>query len=272
MAKVLVTGATGFVGKRIVYKLLEQGHEVYALSRIRGIELKVGPQSHFHEIYGDLRDPGQIEPLPPDLDAVYYLVHSMGNMVENLLEEEKMIAHNFIKLLEKTSCKQIIYLGGIIENERQLSPHLRARLVVEDVLKTSKIPFTILRASIIIGAGSASFEIIRDLVEKLPMMIAPKWVKSYCQPISIQDVLFYLSGVLLNKQCYGHTYDLGGPEVFSFKEVLLRYASFRKLKRYIFDVPLLTPRLSSYWLVLITSVRISICRYLVESMKQIRVS
>lgn len=266
--KVVVTGSTGFIGKRLIYQLLEQGHEIYALTRIKGIELKIPENPNFHLIYGDIRDPSRMDPFPQDSDAVYYLVHSMGNVEQNLIEVEKEIAQNFIFEIEKTHCKQIIFLGGIIEDEERLSPHLRSRLAVEKVLKVSKIPCTILRSSIIIGSGSASFEIIRDLVEKLPVMIAPKWVKSMCQPISIGDVLFYLNAVLLNSSCFGKIYDIGGPEAMSFRDVLLRYAHFRHLKRYIFDVPLLTPKLSSYWLVFITSVRFSICRYLVESMKQ----
>lgn len=148
-----------------------------------------------------------------------------------------------------------------------LSPHLKSRLLVEQSLKGSGIPYTVLRASIIIGSGSASFEIIRDLCEKLPIMIAPKWVESLCQPIAIGDVLFYLSSVLLNQKCLNQTFDIGGPEVFTFKEVMLGYAKFRNLKRWVIDIPVLTPRLSSYWLVFITSVRYSLCSYLVESMK-----
>lgn len=268
MAKILVTGSTGFIGKRIIYYLLEQGHEIYALSRIKGIQLKVTEGAHFHETYGDLRDPNSLQSLPNDIDAAFYLVHSMGSMTQNLIEEEAKITHNFLAFIEKTKCKQIIYLGGIIEDEAQLSQHLKSRLLVEKILKSGKIPCTIIRASIIIGSGSASFEIVRDLVEKLPVMVAPKWVKSYCQPIAIRDVLFYLNGVLLNSACYGKTYDIGGPESVTFKEVLLRYAAYRKLRRYILDIPLLTPKLSSYWLLFITSVRFSICKYLVESMKQ----
>lgn len=268
MAKILVAGSTGFIGKRLVFRLLDQGNDVYALTRIKGIELQLSNPSHFHSIVGDLRDPAGIGPFPCGIDAAYYLVHSMGGVVDNLVEEEERVAQNFISTIEQTNCKQIIYLGGIIEDEKLLSPHLRSRLVVEKVLQRSRIPCTILRSSIIIGDGSASFEIIRDLVEKLPLMIAPKWVKCQCQPIAIRDVLFYLSGVMLTPSCFGQTYDIGGPEPMTFKEVLLRYARLRKLRRYIIDVPLLTPRLSSYWLVLITAVPFSICRHLVESMKQ----
>jgi uncharacterized protein YbjT (DUF2867 family) len=265
MAKVLVTGATGFIGRRLLYQLLKEGHEVYALSRIRGIDLKIGDNPEAHVIYGDINT---IDSYPKDLDAAYYLVHSMGSIVGNLVETEVAAARSFVTALEKTKCKQIIFLGGIIEDEKKLSSHLQSRLAVERELQKSNIPCTALRSSIIIGSGSASFEIIRDLVEKLPMMIAPKWVKSSCQPISIRDVLFYLVGALLNEHTYSKTYDLGGPDAMTFKDILLRYAKFRKLTRFIIDVPVLTPKLSSYWLVLITSVRFSICSYLVESMKQ----
>lgn len=268
MAKVLVTGATGFIGKRLISHLLEQGHEIYALVHTKEIEIKALDNSRLHTIYGDIKDPATLQSFPKDIDAVYYLVHSMGHVVLNLIQEEESIARNFVSAIEKTDCKQIIFLGGIIEDEKTLSPHLQSRLAVEKQLQKSKIPCTILRASIIIGEGSASFEIIRDLAEKLPIMVAPKWVKSLCQPIAINDVLFYLTACLLNPLCFNHTYDIGGPEVMSFKEALLRYADFKHLKRHIVDVPVLTPRLSSYWLLLITSVKFSICYYLVESMKQ----
>lgn len=268
MAKVFITGFTGFIGKRLLYQILEQGHEVYALSRIKGIDLNLLNHAKCHIIYGDLRDHKQSILFPKDIDVAYYLIHSMGSIVQNLEQEEEQVARNFVTAIEHTTCKQIIFLGGIIEDQERLSPHLRSRLTVEKILQESHIPSTILRSSIIIGAGSASFEIIRDLVEKLPIMIAPKWVKSYCQPILINDVIYYLCGVMLNPLCFGKTYDIGGPEALSFKDVLLRYAAFRQLKRYILDVPFLTPRLSSYWLVFITSVRFSICSYLVESMKQ----
>lgn len=267
MAKILVTGATGFIGKRVIQSLLEQRHEVFALVRVKGAEFKVKDPQRLKLIYGDLRSQSDIQGWPQHIDAAYYLVHSMGSLVQNLVEVEKGVARKFISLVEKSGAKQIIFLSGIIENEKELSPHFSGRLAVEKILSSSSVPTTILRASIIIGSGSASFEIIRDLCEKLPFMIAPKWVKSYCQPIAIRDVLFYLSHVLFNEKTYNQTFDIGGPEAMTFKEVLQRYATFRKLKRVIIDVPVLTPRLSSYWLVLITSVRFSICSYLVESMK-----
>lgn len=267
MKKILVTGANGFVGKRLVLALLNQGYEVYALCRIGGAKIFTEEKELLHYIWGDLRNENTLNQIPQDIEAAYYLVHSMSTIVQDLEKSEIEVAQQFLKGIQNTKIKQIIYLGGIIDSVQDLSPHLKSRLRVEKILKESKHPVTILRASIIIGAGSASFEIIRDLCEKLPIMVAPKWVKSKCQPIAIADVLFYLTGVLLNEKCMGHTFDIGGPEVLTFEELLLRYSKFRDLKRYILDVPVLTPRLSSYWLVFITSVRFSLCYYLVESMK-----
>jgi uncharacterized protein YbjT (DUF2867 family) len=267
MAKVLVSGASGFVGKRLILNLLEQGHEIYALCRVKGTTLFPKQRANLHYIWGDLRNDETLDAIPSDIEAAYYLVHSMAEIVSDLSKVELQVAEQFVKGLKRTRAEQIIYLGGIINDEKNLSPHLQSRLLVEKILKQSGIKFTILRASIIIGSGSASFEIIRDLCEKLPFMIAPKWVNTACQPIAIRDVIFYLTAVLLNKACYNQTFDIGGPEVLTFKDLLLQYAKFRHLRRWIMSVPVLSPRLSSFWLVFITSVRFSICFYLVESMK-----
>lgn len=267
MTKILITGANGFVGKRLILYLLNQGHQIYALCRIKGAKIFAEDKPNLHHIWGDLRNPETLKDFSKDIEAAYYLVHSMSEIVGNLVDTEIEVVDQFLKGIKNSNIKQIIYLGGIINDEKKLSPHLKSRLRVEEALKQSGIPCTVLRASIIIGAGSASFEIIRDLCEKLPVMIAPKWVNSLCQPIAIGDVLFYLSSVLLNQRCINKTFDIGGPEVFSFKDAILEYAKFRNLKRWIINVPVLTPRLSSYWLVFITSVRYSLCSYLVESMK-----
>lgn len=267
MHKVLVTGATGFIGRRLVLLLLEQGHFVYALSRIRGIDLRGLYHPNLKVLWGDFQNTETMDPWPEEIEAAYYLIHSMAEDVSNLLSEEEKHAAHFVEKINQTKCKQVLYLGGIIQEGRSLSPHLLSRKNVEEVLKKGKPSLTVLRASIIIGAGSASFEIIRDLVEKLPLMVAPKWVNTKCQPIAVSDVLYYLSMSLLEPSLYNQTYEIGGPEVMTFKEVLLRYAAFRGLKRWIISVPVLTPRLSSYWLVFITSVRFSLCFYLVESMK-----
>ncbi len=267
MTKILVTGANGFVGKRLVLHLLNQGHTVYALCRIKGSKIFSQDQPHLHYIWGDLRNPETLLHFPKDIAVAYYLVHSMSEIVSNLIDVEMEVVAQFLKALQDVNLQQIIYLGGIVNDETKLSPHLKSRVLVEKALRGSGVPVTVLRASIIIGAGSASFEIIRDLCEKLPVMIAPKWVDSQCQPIAIGDVLFYLSNVLLNPKCMNQTFDIGGPEVFTFKELMLHYARFRNLKRWIINVPFFTPRLSSYWLVFISSVRYSLCYYLVESMK-----
>lgn len=267
MAKILVTGATGFVGKRLIFYLLEQGHEVYALCRIHGTKVFAKDYPRLHHLWGDLRNQETLDAIPKDIDAAYYLVHSMAEIVSDLTKIELEVANNFVTCMKKTQVKQLIYLGGIVNDEKHLSPHLQSRLLVEDILKKSSIPTTILRASIIIGAGGASFEIIRDLCEKLPIMIAPKWINARCQPISIKDVIFYLSAILLKSECYNKIFDIGGPEVLTFKDLLQQYSEFRNLKRHVLVVPVLTPHLSSYWLVFITSVRFSICFYLIESIK-----
>lgn len=267
MAKVLVTGATGFVGKRLILSLLAEGHEVYAMCRVKGTPVFIEQRPGLFYVFGDVRNPETFLQIPKDIDAAYYLVHSMSGIVANLPNAEAEAAEKFVEGLAKTDVRQIIYLGGIINDPKALSPHLSSRLLVEKVLAESSIPTTVLRASLIIGEGSASFEILRDLCEKLPLMVVPKWVHTPCQPIAIKDVLFYLTKVLLNPACYHQTFDIGGPEVVTFKQLMQKYAAIRGIKIKILEVPFLTPRLSSYWLFFVTSVRFSICYYLVESMK-----
>lgn len=202
-----------------------------------------------------------------DIDAAYYLIHSMSDEGSTGFEElEKTAAKNFVDLLDGTSAKQIIYLGGIT-NDDKLSQHLASRKKVDEVLRTGSVPVTSLKAGIIVGSGSSSFEIIRDLVEKLPVMIAPRWVDTRTQPIAIRNVLEYLTGVLLRNDTYGGSYDIGGPEVMTYKEMLLEYAAVRGLKRYIITVPVMTPKLSSYWLYFVTSTSYRLAVNLVKSMK-----
>lgn len=202
-----------------------------------------------------------------DIDAAYYLIHSMSDEGSTGFEElEKAAAKNFVDLLDGTSAKQIIYLGGIT-NDDKLSQHLASRKMVDEVLRTGSVPVTSLKAGIIVGSGSSSFEIIRDLVEKLPVMIAPRWVDTRTQPIAIRNVLEYLTGVLLRDDTYGGSYDIGGPEVMTYKEMLLEYAAVRGLTRYIITVPVMTPKLSSYWLYIVTSTSYRLAVNLVKSMK-----
>lgn len=263
--KILLTGANGYIGTRLLPRLVEEGHEVYALVRSQArIEIPEKFQSQVHVIEADLLNPSSLLKIPSDIEAAYYLVHSMSYS-QKFSELEAESAKNFVSRLENTQAKQIIYLSGL-SNEAHLSRHLTSRKKVGEILQKGKIPVTILMAGIIIGSGSASFEIIRDLVEKLPVMVAPKWVKQLTQPIAIQDVLTYLISVLGHPACLGESFEIGGPDVMSYKDLLLNYAKMRGLKRIIFTVPILTPRLSSYWLFFVTSTSFSLARFLVESL------
>lgn len=262
--KVLLTGSSGYIGLRLLQVLAEKGHEVIAIARVpESVFIPEKIQSQVTVLQGDLLgDFG----LPEDIDAAYYLVHSMSRHLEDFDQKDRKAAKIFAKRLEKTRCRQLIYLTGLISS-KNLSKHLRSRLEVEKILQSGAVPVTVFRAGIIIGSGSASFEIIRDLTEKLPIMIAPKWVKSCCQPIAVRDILFYLSEALGKKECIGHTFDVGGPEILTYKEMLLGYAKVRKLLRFIIIVPFFTPKLSSYWLIFVTSTNYFLARTLVDSMK-----
>jgi len=247
--------------------LLEEQHEIVCLVRDKR---RFANQSDLSEqvtiINGDLLNEESLSEIPVDIDAAYYLVHSMSSSGSEFDDMERQSSSNFSSAIKKTNCKQIIYLTGIA-NDEHLSKHLGSRLAVEEELKSSGTPCTILRAAIIIGSGSASFEIIRDLTEKIPVMVTPKWVNTKCQPIGIRDVLAYLVGVLRNEKAYNETFDIGGPDILTYKEMMFGYAKERGLKRWIFTVPVLTPRLSSLWLNMITPVPYSLARSLVDSMK-----
>ncbi len=265
--KILLTGANGYIGARLLPLLQKAGHEVFCLVRDkRRINTENFDEKKTHIISGDLLRKETLDCIPKDIDAAYYLVHSMGTAHTDFRTLEATSATNFVTSIQKTNCKQTIFLTGIV-NDEDLSEHLNSRLDVENILKNSAIAHTVLRAAIIIGSGSASFEIIRDLTEKLPVMIAPRWLRTKCQPIAIRDVLHYLESVLLNEQALNKTFDIGGPDILTYKEMLLGYAKARGLKRHIFTVPVLTPRLSSHWLNLVTSVNYNIASSLVESMR-----
>ncbi len=264
--KILLAGANGYIGTRLIPVLLDKGHDLICLVRDkRRFHENSDYSTHVTLLTGDLLNPETIADFPTDIDAAYYLVHSMtGN--KDFAELEATSAHNFIAHLDKTRCKQTIFLSGIT-NDSHLSTHLKSRRHVEDVLKKGRSALTVLRASIIIGSGSSSFEIIRDLTEKLPLMTVPRWVNTKCQPIAIRDVLGYLESVLLNQKAYNRTFDIGGPDVLTFKQMMLGYAKVRKLKRYIVTIPFLSPKISSYWLYFVTSVSYSLAQSLVDSMK-----
>ncbi len=264
--KILLTGATGYIGKRLLPVLVEAGHEVVCC--VRDLR-RFTPPSTFKDrisaIEVDLLDEESLTKIPGDIDAAYYLVHSMSAS-RDYQALEKTSATNFRKALSSTNAQQVIYLSGIV-NESQLSKHLSSRKDVETELGKGSYSLTTLRAGIIIGSGSASFEIIRDLVEKLPIMIAPRWLKTKCQPIGVTDVIAFLSKSLFNQATYNQNFDIGGPDVLSYKEMLLGFANSRNLKRTILVVPVMTPRLSSYWLYFVTSTSYKLAVSLVNSMK-----
>jgi uncharacterized protein YbjT (DUF2867 family) len=264
--KLLLTGATGYIGKRLLPQLIAQGHEVVCC--VRDVSRFEPPESlrpHIQVIELDLLDSESLKNIPKDIDAAYYLVHSMSAS-EDYAELEKTSALNFRETVNLTAAQQVIYLSGIV-NEDKLSEHLSSRKAVEDELAKGDYAFTALRAGIIIGSGSASFEIIRDLVEKLPVMITPKWLKTKCQPIGVKDVIRFLSAALFKPACYNANFDIGGPDILTYKEMLYGYAKIRKLKRTIYTVPVMTPRLSSYWLYFVTSTSYKLAVALVDSMK-----
>lgn len=265
--KILLTGANGYIGMRLLPLLLEQGHQVVCSVR-NANRLSVTPDVRKKIEVVEIDFLNDVEPnkLPKDIDAAYYLIHSMSASTSDFDEKEELSVKNFNAYLEPTNCKQVIYLGGIV-NEGNLSKHLWSRKNVEDILYEGKAKLTVLRAAIIVGSGSASFEIIRDLCEKLPVMITPKWVKTRCQPIAIRDVLTYLTGVLGNEECYNESFDIGGPDILTYKEMMLQYSKFRELHLTILDVPFMSPKLSSYWLYFVTSTSYKLALNLVDSMR-----
>jgi uncharacterized protein YbjT (DUF2867 family) len=265
--KILLTGANGYIGKRLLPVLVEEQHEVVCLVRDpRRFEVADSLREKVQVVKGDLLNPETLHALPKDIDAAYYLAHSMGSRSGDFVQQEQTAAANFVDYLDGTTARQVVYLSGL-SSDAGLSRHLASRKEVEDVLDRAKAALTVLRAAIIIGSGSASFEIIRDLVEKLPVMITPSWLHSRCQPIGIRDVVFYLTAVLGRQDCYGQRFEIGGPDVLTYKQMLLTLARLRHLRRFIYTLPVLTPRLSSYWLYFVTSTNYTLARSLVESLR-----
>jgi len=265
--KILLTGATGYIGQRLLPVLLEEGHEVVCCVRDKNrFDFKKYHTEKLKVIELDFLDRDSLTSIPNDIDFAYYLLHSMATTDEDFEKLEQISAENFKSAIEGGNTKQVIYLSGIV-NEESLSKHLKSRKQVEDLLSSEKYSLTTLRAGIIVGSGSASFEIIRDLVEKLPVMIAPRWLKTKSQPIAIRNIIQLLVGVLNRHETFNKKYDVGGPEILTYKEMLLKFAKIRKLKRTIITVPVMTPRLSSYWLYFVTSTSFALAMNLVDSMK-----
>jgi uncharacterized protein YbjT (DUF2867 family) len=259
---VLVTGATGFIGRRLVPALGAAGHDVTALVR-DAAGYDAPPDVRVVE--GDLLDPGSFG-AALDVDAAYYLVHSMraGGDFET---RDRRAARNFVDAASTAGVERVVYLGGLGEDRDNLSPHLRSRREVERVLASGSYALTTLRAGIIIGSGSASFELVRQLARRLPVMVTPRWVETDCQPVAVDDVVTYLVGVLDRPETAGGTYDVGGPEVMSYAEMLRRTGRQQGREPRIVPIPVLTPRLSAAWLGLMTDVPRSVARPLVEGLK-----
>ena len=261
MAKqVLVTGASGFVGSSLTEALEAEGYSVLAMTRHPDTYAGAGKP-----IFGDVYEPDSLRSALADADAAYYLVHSLAR--EDFVEKDAAAARSFGTAAADAGLERVIYLGGLGLDDANLSAHLKSRREVEHLLASGGVPTTVLRAAIVIGNGGISWEITRQLVAHLPVMIVPKWATTRTQPIALADVVRYLVGVLEPEAAKGRVFEVGGPEVLTYAEMMRRVAQLRHHRQlHMLAVPLLTPRLSSYWLSLVTDVDTATARNLVDSM------
>lgn len=259
---VLVTGATGFIGKRLIAALHDYPGNVRCMVR-RPTELPAGIQS----VLGDVLDKTSLLAALQGVHTAYYLVHSMGGDGQDFESKDRQAALNFVQAAEETGVSRIIYLGGLGKREDQLSHHLASRIEVAEILQSTKVRTTFLRAAVIIGAGGASYEMLKSLVERLPLMVTPRWVETRSQPIAVDDVIAYLRGCLLCSETTGQTLDIGGPEILTYRQMMERFATILGRRRFIIPVPFLTPKLSAYWLRLVTPVSYGIASALIDGLK-----
>jgi uncharacterized protein YbjT (DUF2867 family) len=260
---VLVAGATGFIGKRLVSALLVEGIRVRAVVRSPGTRFP----KEVETISGDLLDRSSLDPVLDGIDTAFYLVHSLSASRAGFERRDRQAVENFVTAANRAGLRRAIYLGGLGETGSGLSKHLASRLEVAEILKTGNFTTTVLRAAIIIGSGGASYEIIKALVERLPVMITPKWVSTNCQPIAVRDVIRYLIGCLMEERTAGDTFDIGGPEILTYREMMQRFARIINRKIFIVPVPFLTPKLSSYWVGLVTPAKPSVAIPLIEGLR-----
>jgi uncharacterized protein YbjT (DUF2867 family) len=262
--KILVTGATGFIGSRLVASLSKQGYSVKALSRKSQKD-----HDNIKFVKADLFSQNELESTLQEVEIAYYLVHSMEGDKKHWKEfasRERTQARNFLRAASKVGVKRIIYLGGLVNESLELSPHMKSRKDVGDILQSGNIPVTQLRASLIIGAGGGSYAMLRYLVERLQIMICPSWVKSKAQPIAVDDVIEYLIGCMEHPETAGRTFDIGGTEQVTYEELMRLYSAYLNRNLFIIEIPFLTTRLSSYWVDLITPVKASLARPLIDSL------
>jgi uncharacterized protein YbjT (DUF2867 family) len=249
--RVAVLGATGFVGRALV-PALEELAEVVAVSRGGPVE-------------ADVTNDADVRRVLDGVDVVYYLVHSLG--AGDFTSLDRQAAEAVARQAARAGVQQIVFLGGLGDDAAELSPHLRSRAETARVLAAGDVPLTSLRAAVVVGRGSAGFETIVALVDRLPVMVAPKWVSTPTQPIALPDVVGYLVGVARHGEARGETFDVGGPDVLTYRDMIERVARLRGRRPRIVEVPVLSPRLSSYWLHLVTPVRASVSRPLVEGLR-----
>ncbi|MGY5147760.1 MAG: NAD-dependent epimerase/dehydratase family protein [Candidatus Nitrosopumilus sp. bin_7KS] len=261
---IMVTGVTGFIGSRLLSILSSNGYTVTGLSR-----KKLNDEGNVKYVQADVFDKEQLTKSMHGIEVAYYLLHSMeGSKSEwqKFASREKVQAQNFLEAATKSGVKRIIYLGGLVNDSLELSPHMKSRKDVGDILRSGSIPVTEFRASLIIGAQGGSYAMLRYLVERLPVMICPSWVKSLAQPIAVDDVVFYLAECLSKSETMGQIFEIGGPDKITYEELMRIYSAYLNRNLFVIQIPFLTTRLSSYWVDLITPVKASLARPLIDSL------
>ncbi len=261
---IMITGATGFIGTRLISHLSKLGYSVKGMTR-----KNISDTKNVKYVQADVFDVIQLEKGLKGVEVAYYLLHSMEGSKDHWKEfasREKIQAQNFLKAATEAGVKRIIYLGGLVNDSLKLSPHMKSRKEVGEILASGDIPVTELRASLIIGAQGGSYAMLRYLVERLPVMVCPSWVKSLAQPIAVDDVIDYLAGCMENSETAGNIYEIGGKDKMTYEQIMRVYAKYLNKNLFVIQIPFLTTRLSSYWVDLITPVKASLARPLIDSL------